>query len=107
MMYGEVEEGLQTSDDDRKVISPKDPSNRSESVGTETTFARKQLKQLSATSKKYDIDGDGILDSTEAAMRNMDKSGRGFLTNDKVHEIMLQHMNTQRELFKTRKVAAG
>ena len=64
-------------------------------------------RQLSMISRKYDIDGDGQLDEAELAMRNMDKSGRGHLTNEQVHSIMLNHMDTQRELFKVKKVVMG
>lgn len=39
---------------------------------------------LSVTSKAYDLDGDGKLNEAEQAMRDLDKSNRGFLTNDKV-----------------------
>ena len=64
--------------------------------------------QLSMIFCKYDIDGDGQLDEAELVMRNMDKSGgRGYWTNEQVHSIMLNHMDTQRELFKVKKVVMG
>jgi hypothetical protein len=56
-------------------------------------------KALSRTSKLYDIDGDGKLDGTEQAMRDMDTENRGFLTNEKVYEVMLGQMKLQKEVF--------
>lgn len=58
----------------------KPPSNRTMS----------QTTVLSDVGKMYDIDGDGKLDEAEQAMRDMDKTGRGYLTNDKVYELMLE-----------------
>ncbi len=60
--------------------------------------------RLSMISKMYDIDGDGKLDKAELAMRNMDTSSRGYLTNDKVYELMQQNFQMQRDLFKFRHV---
>lgn len=45
---------------------------------------------LSSVGKMYDIDGDGKLDEAEQAMRDLDKTGRGYLTNDKVYELMME-----------------
>jgi len=59
---------------------------------------------LSVKSKMYDIDGDGVLDEAEKAMRDMDESGRGFISNEKVYEMMKGHLETQRDLFKLKKV---
>ncbi len=64
----------------------------------------KKDTRLSMISKMYDIDGDGKLDEAELAMRNMDTSSRGYLTNDKVYELMQQNFQMQRDLFKFRNV---
>lgn len=45
---------------------------------------------LSDIGKMYDVDGDGVLDEAEQAMRDLDKTGRGHLTNEKVYELMLE-----------------
>ena len=37
-------------------------------------------------------------------MRNMDKSGRGHLSNDKVFMIMKDQLQAQSELFKVRHI---
>jgi Ca2+-binding EF-hand superfamily protein len=44
--------------------------------------------RLSRVSKMYDINGDGVLDEAERAMRELDETGRGYLTNEKVYELM-------------------
>ena len=59
---------------------------------------------LSLTSRKYDIDGDGKLDEAEKAMRDLDTEGQGTLTNVEVYKIMKESMNAQRELFKLKRV---
>jgi hypothetical protein len=56
-------------------------------------------KALSKLSMRYDIDGDGKLDATEKAMRDMDTDNRGYLTNDQVYKVMLEQMKLQREVF--------
>lgn len=48
-----------------------------------------------------------FLDDAEKAMRAMDKSGRGFLTNDKVFGLMQQQMEQQKQLFKFKKIIIG
>ena len=60
------------------------------------------LRRLSTFSKKYDVKGDGVLDAAEKAMRNMDDSCRGFLTNEKVYMMMQEHLETQNQLFRMR-----
>jgi len=43
---------------------------------------------MSRVSQMYDINGDGELDEAERAMRDLDTTGRGHLTNEKVYELM-------------------
>lgn len=64
-------------------------------------------RKLSSISKMYDIDGDGQLDEAELAMRAMDTSGRGYLTNEKVFGLMQDQMEQQRQLFKFKKIMIG
>ena len=52
----------------------------------------------------YDIDGDGKLDAAEMAMRDMDKSNRGYLTNETVYKLVQEQMETQKQLFRVKKV---
>jgi hypothetical protein len=56
-------------------------------------------KALSQVSMRYDIDGDGKLDPSEKAMRDMDIDNRGYLTNDQVYKVMLEQMKLQQEVF--------
>jgi hypothetical protein len=55
-----------------------------------STRTMSQTTVLSEVGKMYDVDGDGKLDEAEQAMRDMDKTGRGYLTNDKVYELMIE-----------------
>jgi hypothetical protein len=59
----------------------------------------KALSTLSEVSKMYDVDGDGKLDASEQAMRDMDTDNRGYLTNEKVYKVMLEQMKLQNEVF--------
>jgi len=68
---------------------------------------RMMKARLSTVSKMYDIDGDGQLDEAELAMRRMDTSGRGYLTNEKVLGLMTEQLAQQRQLFKLKKVIIG
>lgn len=61
------------------------------------------LRKLSTFSKQYDTNGDGILDAAERAMRDMDDSRRGYLTNEKVYAMMQEHLQTQSQLFHARR----
>jgi hypothetical protein len=82
------------------VVDMAVPPASNHSNRTSSTMPRK----LSTFSKMYDIDGDGKLDEAELAMRNMDQSGRGYLTNDKVYKLMEKQLETQRQLFRTKRV---
>ncbi len=37
---------------------------------------------ITTFSKKYDVNGDGVLDEANMAVHNMDQSGRGYLMPD-------------------------
>ena len=63
--------------------------------------------RLSVVSRKYDLDGDGVLDEAEQAMRNLYKSGRGFLKSEEVYDMMNQHLKMQKDMFKMKKVLGG
>lgn len=53
-----------------------------------STDAAASSKSLSTVSKMYNINGDGKLDEVEVAMRAMDASNRGHLTNDEFYPMM-------------------
>eukprot|EP01083_Nonionella_stella_P198627 729118_1 len=62
----------------------------------------KNNRKLSTVSKMYDIDGK--LDAAEMAMRDMDKSNRGYLSNETVYKLMKEQMETQKQLFRVKRV---
>jgi hypothetical protein len=67
----------------------------------------KDRASLSQSAKAWDLDGDGELDDAELALREMDKSHRGTLTKDQMYKLMSDNLQTQRELFKVKKVVMG
>ena len=50
-------------------------------------------RMLSKVSELYDVDGDGKLNETEQAMRDMDEEGKGHIDNRKVYKIMEQQVS--------------
>ena len=63
--------------------------------------------RLSVISKQYGMGGKGFLNETEQQLRNLDTSNRGHLSNEKVYELMQQHIDGQRKLFQMKKLLAG
>ena len=70
---------------------------------------KKDAKQarLTTVSAMYDLDGDGILDDTEKAMRQRDASNRGYLTNDEIYEIVADQLSAQKDAHRYKKAIAG
>lgn len=66
--------------DDEQSVNGEVRQSRTTSQGT----------LLSEVGKMYDVDGDGKLDEAEQAMRDLDKTGRGYLTNEKVYEMIIE-----------------
>ena len=62
------------------------------------------VKRLSTFSKNYDVNNDGELDKVELAMKDMDTTERGYLTNDKVYGLMQEQLRTQQQLFRSKRV---
>ena len=51
--------------------------------------------RLSKVSMQYDRDGKGYLDKAEQAMRDVDKSNKGFLSVDQIHAIVEDKMQVE------------
>jgi hypothetical protein len=68
-------------------------------AGKNPSALKSTSKGLSKVSVMYDIDGDGKLDPSEMAMRELDTDNRGYLTNEQVYKVMLEQMRLQREVF--------
>lgn len=83
------------------------PRDEDDSAQEPSNNTPTRSRKLSTVSRMYDIKGDGELDEAELAMRVMDTSGRGYLTNDKVYALMQEHVQTQRKLFQFKKIIIG
>mmetsp|Transcript_16165 Transcript_16165/g.22543 ORF Transcript_16165/g.22543 Transcript_16165/m.22543 type:complete len:738 (-) Transcript_16165:88-2301(-) len=66
----------------------------------------KKERSLSRFSMVYDLNGDGRLDNLEQKMRDLDEENRGYLTNEKVYDIledqervMVKYLSLKRLLF--------
>ena len=99
---------IPSGNDDGDVVANAPPPAVAVEVEGRTAIARglfsKSRRALSSFSRQYDVNGDGKLDDAELAMRNMATSGRGYLTNEQVHAIVVEQMETHRKLFRTRRV---
>lgn len=85
-----------------------EPKNEAPGVQSRPSIKEVDKKAcLSVVSRQYDVDGDGVLDEAEQALRNLDKSGRGFLKTDEVYSIMNDHLKMQKDMFKMKKVIGG
>ena len=63
--------------------------------------------RLSVVSKKYDVDGDGQLDEAEQAMRDMDKSNKGFISNKAIYDLMQDHIKVKEQVFTFKRIIFG
>lgn len=59
---------------------------------------------LSASERRWDIDGDGRLGKTEKALKDMDAEGKGTLTKEQMANLMRQNMAVQKQLGSVKKV---
>ena len=64
-------------------------------------------RALSAVSKLYDVDGDGVLNDAERALRELDTENEGRLSNQKVLQIMQQQLALQQQLFSMKRILIG
>lgn len=83
------------------VVTKEAASSQNENEHQKKSLVKSELSDVA---KLYDVDGDGQLDECERAMRNMDQSNRGYLTNEKVYMLMQEQMETQKQLFRTRRI---
>eukprot|EP00563_Minutocellus_polymorphus_P002118 CAMPEP_0181042876 /NCGR_PEP_ID=MMETSP1070-20121207/12395_1 /TAXON_ID=265543 /ORGANISM="Minutocellus polymorphus, Strain NH13" /LENGTH=356 /DNA_ID=CAMNT_0023121141 /DNA_START=84 /DNA_END=1154 /DNA_ORIENTATION=+ len=64
----------------------------------EANGTQSQPPKMSVISQAYDRNGKGYLDPTEKAMRELDESGRGHLSNEAVYEILLESTTQTKKL---------
>jgi len=86
-----------------KAIEEGIPSANGEN-GASGVVKRQASSRLSLISKQYDVDGDGKLDKAEKAMRDMDKEGLGYLTNDKVYTVFQEQLRMQKQLLFAKRI---
>ena len=48
-----------------------------------------------------------IYPNSSTTVRNMDKSGRGYLSNETVYKLMQEQLQMQKSLFQMKKIIAG
>jgi len=72
-----------------------------------STCSQRPDARLSVISQKYDLGEKGFLDETEQQLRNLDTENTGQLANEKVYDLMQQHIEGQRKLFQMKKLLAG
>ena len=60
--------------------------------------------RLSTVSKKYDIHGSGNLDGVQQAMRDMDTTNKGYISNEKIYDLMQDHIKVKEQVFTFKKI---
>jgi len=68
---------------------------------------KKQNSRLTKISAMYDLDGDGVLDEAEQAMRDRDVSGRGYLTNEEIYAIVQEELGAKRKAGHMKRLIGG
>lgn len=61
-------------------------------------------RKLSVASKAYDINHMGQLDEAQRRMRELDKSGRGFVKNEELYDEFRRNLQIQKELLNVKKL---
>jgi hypothetical protein len=104
---------------------------------TKVSIRNQLDRRLSVVSSKYDLEGRGELNDAEQAskwllivfqhtlsshhlthiplssficistVRNLDSTGRGYLTNDKVYALMNEQIKLQKDVFQMKKIIIG
>jgi hypothetical protein len=57
-------------------------------------------------SKMWDLDGDGVLDDAELALKNM-AAGNADIDKQEIYKLMQEHISVQRSLWKFKQIAAA
>ena len=96
-----------SSDDDATVDSDSGESLPIPEKQSSSFAMKKRKKRLTTISRKYDLDGDGILDDAEQAMRDRDVANRGFLTNDEIYTIVQEQLRAKKSAGHMKKLIAG
>mmetsp|Transcript_20792 Transcript_20792/g.43402 ORF Transcript_20792/g.43402 Transcript_20792/m.43402 type:complete len:509 (+) Transcript_20792:117-1643(+) len=78
------------NEDDETVDSDSEDTAAAEAI------ALKKKERLTTISRAYDLDGDGILDEAEQAMRDRDADGRGHLTNEEIYAIVREQLRVHK-----------
>mmetsp|Transcript_17127 Transcript_17127/g.26076 ORF Transcript_17127/g.26076 Transcript_17127/m.26076 type:complete len:383 (-) Transcript_17127:281-1429(-) len=60
----------------------------------------------SQESKIWDLDGDGVLNDAELALKNM-AAGNGEIDKQEIYKLMQEHISVQRSLWKFKRIAAA
>lgn len=71
-------------------------------TAADSDFLRR--RKLSSISKLYDVDGDGVLDEYEQALRDMDQSNRGFVSNAKALSLLKEQIQLQKNLLNFKRI---
>lgn len=83
--------------------------SRRASMASDGTIPASNLAytRLSRASKEFDLDGDGVLDPIEQAMRNRDVNGDGRLDEAEEHLLVQDQMEAQQDVHFYKKVTTG
>ena len=83
---------------------PQEEERMEEGVPIEDAPNQPAKSRLSTVSKKYDIHGSGNLDGVEQAMRDMDTTNKGYISNEKIYDLMQDHIKVKEQVFTFKKI---
>jgi len=107
--YPLQEDDEESEDEDSKPAAAVKASPVASRKAPQSQLANKQYKnnRLTKISKNYDFDGDGVLNEAELAMRRLDTSNRGYLTNQEIYALTREQIAAKERARHLKKLIAG
>jgi len=94
-------------DDDDTVQSSGSDEDQKMQADSSGTGPRKRKNRLTKISALYDLDGDGVLDEVEQAMRDRDVDNDGDLSPEEIYELVKDQLAIRKRRGQARMLVAG
>ncbi|EJK53980.1 hypothetical protein THAOC_26480, partial [Thalassiosira oceanica] len=104
-LSGQMEKHVQEDDEDTVPSSGSDEDQKM--AGLSGSKLKKRKNRLTKISALYDLDGDGVLDEVEQAMRDRDVNNDGDLSPDEIYELVKDQLAIRKRRGQARILVAG